>query len=172
MKIGILIRDAEYRDALAEKLSLYDNDLYVNIIDNSTKHTSDYLILTDIRPDEIDQKTLTAIKARTVFLIDTINDDLKGFNTVFKYGSVSNLIAESIPSLKNIYGNKSILAGDLTKAYERMEIGGENDVSVLQDMSEASGLEDVQDFVTIYSICKTTGASLITALNKAATVIM
>ena len=76
MKIGILIRDAEYRDALAEKLSLYDNDLYVNIIDNSTKHTSDYLILTDIRPDEIDQKTLTAIKARTVFLIDTINDDL------------------------------------------------------------------------------------------------
>ncbi|MBR3376490.1 MAG: hypothetical protein IKG44_02245 [Mogibacterium sp.] len=101
MKIGILIRDAEYRDALAEKLSLYDNDLYVNIIDNSTKHTSDYLILTDIRPDEIDQKTLTAIKARTVFLIDTINDDLKGFNTVFKYGSVSNLISE----LSIVYNN-------------------------------------------------------------------
>ncbi len=86
--------------------------------------------------------------------------------------SMKDAIAESIPSLKNIYGNKSILAGDLTKAYERMEIGGENDISVLQDLSETSGLEDVHDFVTIYSICKTTGASLITALNKAAAVIM
>ena len=86
--------------------------------------------------------------------------------------SMKDAIAESIPSLINIYGSKSILAGDLTKAHERMEKGGENDVSVLQDLSEASGLEDVHDFVTIYSICKTTGASLITALNKAAAVIM
>ena len=86
--------------------------------------------------------------------------------------SMKDAIAESIPSLKNIYGDKSILAGDLTKAYERMEKGGENDICVLQDLSEASDIEDVHDFVTIYSICKTTGASLITALNKAAAVIM
>ena len=66
--------------------------------------------------------------------------------------SMKDAIAESIPSLINIYGSKSILAGDLTKAHERMEKGGENDVSVLQDLSEASGLEDVHDFVTIYSI--------------------
>ena len=86
--------------------------------------------------------------------------------------SMKDAVAESIPSLKNIYGEKSILAGDLEKAYERMEKGGENDVSVLNDLSEASGIEDVHDFVTIYSICKSTGASLITALNKAAAVIM
>ena len=53
--------------------------------------------------------------------------------------SMKDAIAESIPSLINIYGSKSILAGDLTKAHERMEKGGENDVSVLQDLSEASG---------------------------------
>lgn len=86
--------------------------------------------------------------------------------------SMKDAIAESVPSLKNIYGEKSVLAADLIKAHERMEKGGENDVRVLQDLSEASGLEDVQDFVTIYSICKTTGASLITALNKAAGVII
>ena len=65
-----------------------------------------------------------------------------------------------------------MLAADLSKAYERMETGGENDVSVLRDLADASGLEDVKDFVTVYSICKTTGASLITALGKAAGVIM
>ena len=86
--------------------------------------------------------------------------------------SMKDAISESIPSLLNIYGKRSILAGDLSKAYERMETGGENDVSVLRDLADASGLEDVKDFVTIYSICKTTGASLITALGKAVGVIM
>ena len=86
--------------------------------------------------------------------------------------SMKDAIYESIPSLLNIYGKRSILAGDLLKAYERMDTGGENDVSVLRDLAEASGLEDVKDFVTVYSICKTTGASLITALGKAAGVIM
>lgn len=86
--------------------------------------------------------------------------------------SMKDAIAESIPSLTNIYGRRSILCADLRKAYERMDTGGENDVRVLLDMADSSGLEDVRDFVTIYSICKTTGASLITALNKAAAVIM
>jgi tight adherence protein B len=85
---------------------------------------------------------------------------------------MKDAISESVPSLLNIYGKRSILAADLSKAYERMETGGENDVSVLRDLADASGLEDVKDFVTIYSICKTTGASLITALGKAAGVIM
>ena len=86
--------------------------------------------------------------------------------------SMKDAISESVPSLLNIYGKRSILADALSKAYERMETGGENDVSVLRDLADASGLEDVKDFVTIYSICKTTGASLITALGKAAGVIM
>ena len=86
--------------------------------------------------------------------------------------SMKDAIGEAIPSLRNIYGDKSVLASDLSKAYERMETGGENDVTVLGDMADLSGLEDVSDFVTIYSICKSTGASLITALNKAAGVIM
>ena len=86
--------------------------------------------------------------------------------------SMKDAIAEAIPSLKNIHGSRSVLVRDLEKAYERMETGGENDINVLRDMAEMTGLEDVHDFVTIYSICKLTGASLITALNKAAAVIM
>lgn len=105
MRIGILIKDAEYRAALAEKLSLYDNDLYVNVIDKSTKDTSGNLILTDIKPDEIDPKTFKAIRERTVFLIDTFDDYFKGCNTVFKYGSVSNLISELSVVYNNWHGS-------------------------------------------------------------------
>ena len=86
--------------------------------------------------------------------------------------SMKDAIAESIPSLKNIHGENSVLVADLLKAHERIAHGRENDVSVLQELAEASGLEDVSDFVTIYAICKSSGASLITALAKAAGVIM
>lgn len=86
--------------------------------------------------------------------------------------SMKNAIVEAMPGLEDIYGNDSILLNELKKAYERMQIGGERDVDVLIEMGIKSGLEDVIDFVTIYSICKTTGASLIIALNKAASVII
>lgn len=86
--------------------------------------------------------------------------------------SMKDAIAESIPGLKEIHGEDSILAGELVKAYDRMEIGGENDLDVLMDLAINSGIEDVIDFVTIYSICKSTGASLVIALNKAASVII
>ena len=86
--------------------------------------------------------------------------------------SMKDAIAESIPSLLNIHGESAVLVSDLKKAHERIDKGRENDVSVLAEMADASGLEDVSDFVTIYSICKSSGASLITALSKAAGVIM
>ena len=86
--------------------------------------------------------------------------------------SMKDAIGEAIPSLANIHGPSATLVHDLGTAHERMETGMENDVSVLMEMADASGLEDVRDFVLIYSICKKSGASLINALNKAASVIM
>lgn len=105
--------------------------------------------------------------------IDEFKDFLFMASTAIGAGrSMKDAISESIPSLRRIHGNDSILAGELCKAYERMDVGGENDITVLMDLAFASGVEDVYDFVTIYSICKTTGASLIIALSKAASVII
>ena len=86
--------------------------------------------------------------------------------------SMKDAIAEAIPGISEIHGENAILVRELGKVYERMEIGGENDVNVLMELALASGLDDVIDFVTIYAICKKTGASLILALNKAAGVII
>ncbi|MBQ6440819.1 MAG: hypothetical protein IJJ06_12010 [Mogibacterium sp.] len=117
--------------------------------------------------------TESIIKSRRRRYMVEFKDFLFMASTAIGAGrSMKDAISESIPSLMNIYGRRSILAGDLSIAYGRMETGGENDVSVLRDLADASGLEDVKDFVTVYSICKTTGASLITALGKAAGVIM
>lgn len=86
--------------------------------------------------------------------------------------SMKDAIAEAIPEIKKIYGDDTVLINNLSISYERMNTGGENDVDVLMDFAVASGMEDCIDFVTIYSICKVTGASLILALNKAASVII
>jgi len=86
--------------------------------------------------------------------------------------SIKDAIGESIPSLQKIHGRKAILPSELEKVYARLEIGGESDTDVLMDMAMASGMEDVYDFVSVYSICKKTGASLIVALNRAASVII
>ena len=86
--------------------------------------------------------------------------------------SMKDSIGESIPGLIDIYGERAILVHELKIVYERMEVGGENDIDVLMDLAISSGIEDCVDFVSIYSICKTTGASLILALNKAASVII
>ncbi len=117
--------------------------------------------------------TESIIKSRRRRYMTEFKDFLFMASTAIGAGrSMKDAIYESIPSLLNIYGKRSILAHDLKAAYERMDTGGENDVGVLRDLADASGLEDVKDFVTVYMICKTTGASLITALGKAAGVIM
>ena len=86
--------------------------------------------------------------------------------------SMKDAIGEAIEPVRRIHGNDSVLAAELDKVYQRMEAGGENDLTVLTDMAELSGMEDVRDFVTIYSVCKTTGASMIIALARAASVII
>lgn len=81
-------------------------------------------------------------------------------------------IGEAIPGIVGIYGENAILCKELKNMYKRMSIGNEEDVTVLNDFAKRSGSEDIVDFMIIYSTCKTTGASLVDALNKAASVII
>lgn len=121
------------------------------------------------------RKTASSVLAdrRRLRYMDEFKDFLFMASTAIGAGrSMKDAISESIPALRSIHGSDSVLAGELSKAYERMDIGGENDVTVLMDLALASGEEDVYDFVTIYTICKTTGASLVIALSRAASVII
>ena len=111
MRLGILIRDGEYRDALIAKLSSYDNDLYVNIIGREKGDASDCLILTDIKPEEFESDVLSRISCRTVFLSTSpvVRDEGTGaFRCVFKYCSVGSLLSELILAYNEWRGNVSI----------------------------------------------------------------
>lgn len=86
--------------------------------------------------------------------------------------AMPDAISEAVPGLIEIYGEKSIMVRELRAVLERVRENHEDDVTVLMDMAVLSGLEDVVDFVTIYQVCKQTGADLITSMNKASQVII
>lgn len=146
--------------SLAVAMLLYRNVIFAIVIIPFVKKIKEYII------------QMIIDKRRQEYTVQ-FKDFLFMTSTAIGAGrSMKDAIGETIPGIKDIYGDKAILACELDKVHERMEIGGENDVDVLMDLALSSGMEDCVDFVTIYSICKATGASLILALNKAASVII
>ena len=127
MRLGILIRDEEYRNALINKLSSYDNDLYVNIIGKNSGDASDCLILTDVAPEEFDRSILAGISARTVFLSSASSADDAGpgsLRRVFKYSSVNSLLSELSYAYNEWRGNVSIR----TYSARLVAVCGESDI--------------------------------------------
>ena len=94
MRLGVMIKDEDYRDALVHKLSSYDNDIFVNVIGNNIKDASGSVILTDIPPSELDNRVLTALKPRTVFITASEKETREGCYTVFKFSSIPEMISE------------------------------------------------------------------------------
>lgn len=94
MRLGIMIKDREYREALVQKLSTYDNDIFVNIIGSNVKDASGSVILTDIPPSELESKVLEALKPRTVFITSSENEKRDDCYTIFKFCSIPEMISE------------------------------------------------------------------------------
>ena len=106
MQIGILINDREYREALIERLSDYDNDLFVNVITGPDSFSKDCLILTDIEPKRIEKEQLTRLIPRTLFLtVSSVSDeDETECHRAFKYSSVAELLSEASIVYKDWHG--------------------------------------------------------------------
>lgn len=104
MRVQLLIRDKDYRDAMKEMIAGADIDIFVEIESDSSKDGNS-LILTDIAPDEIDKDVLRKIAGRTLFLsgvrpgTDHRSRNVSGINndppyTIFKYSCLSSILAE------------------------------------------------------------------------------
>ena len=100
MRVQLLIRDKDYRDALTEMIAGTDMDIYLEVESDSSKDGSS-VILTDIRPDEIDMEILKKISKRTLFLAsvrpgtDTSDDDVH-LHRIFKYSCLSSILSELV----------------------------------------------------------------------------
>ena len=122
MRIGMLMRDMEYRDALTEMISHSDRDILIEIAGRSGADGKS-VILTDIMPDEIDDDVLRRIAPRTLFLSSippergtSLNSDdhtdtnTLPLNVIFKYSSVSTILAELTLVYQRWTGDSCILS--------------------------------------------------------------
>ena len=66
MRLGLLIKDIEYRKALTERISEYDGDIILDVIGTSDSIEHDALILTDAKPAELGTDLIEKIKDRTI----------------------------------------------------------------------------------------------------------
>ena len=82
MRVGMMMRDTEYRDALVEMITDMDKDVFIEIA-GSGSIRKDAVILTDILPSEIESKSLSRIKERTLFL-SPVPVDRSGLRPVHK----------------------------------------------------------------------------------------
>lgn len=80
---------------------------------------------------------------------------------------MAEAIKESAQKLKSIYGGDSYIVTELSLMTEKIA-AGETDISVWEDFSKRSGLEDVSDFVLVFRVCRETGGDFISVLNDAA----
>ena len=96
MRLGLLISDIEFRNALVSGIADYDGDIILDVINPGDDIEPDALILTDAKPADIDKPLLDKIHDRTVFLVTICNPHLSGIKlyTCFKYSSISRLLAE------------------------------------------------------------------------------
>ena len=100
MRLGIMIRDTEYRDALVQKLSTYDNNIFVNILEGNVKEATGCVILTDIPPSELENNVLRVLRPQTLFIISSEKEKRGDCSTIFKFCSIPEMISE----LSLVYG--------------------------------------------------------------------
>lgn len=139
MRVGLMMRDTEYRDAMIEMLSGYDKDIFVEVAGPSGV-SREAVILTDILPTEIENKSLEKIRKRTVFLSPAKEDNgipdkdksrpvmrdkpYDGIiHTVFKYCSLDTILAE----LSLVYSLWSGNTGSISPATRIIAVTGESD---------------------------------------------
>ena len=95
MRLALLIKDSEYRDAFVQNTSDSNADLLIDIISQGEQIESDALIITDAKPADFDADILAKIEDRTVFLSQfSSSSNSNSPNQLFKYSSVSRLLAD------------------------------------------------------------------------------
>ena len=124
MRVVIMMRDTEYRDALAEMISETGKDIYAVLNGGAGTH-KEAVILTDVQPDEIEPAALAKLEERTVFLspVPVSRDKENRHHVIFKYSDITAILAE----LASVYSEWSGDSGTLAASTRVISVISESD---------------------------------------------
>ena len=85
--------------------------------------------------------------------------------------SMALALEESISFWQGTYTEKDDIMTELHAMVRQMKESNARDLDVLWDLAARSGLSDVTDFVLVYETCRTSGANLPKAIDRATGII-
>lgn len=80
-------------------------------------------------------------------------------------------LEEAERNLLEIYEKNEIIMIELSKINAELKIPGSTDITVLEEFSARYNLEDIDDFVQVFKVCRETGGDLISAMDKTSAMI-
>lgn len=137
MRVGMMMRDTEYRDAMIEMMSGFDKDIFIEVAGEGGV-SRESVILTDIMPEEIESGSLEKIRHRTVFLSPVPDCSKKNAvnpgssipssgngscSVVFKYSSLLEIMAE----ISYVYSAWTGNTGSISPSTRVIAVTGEED---------------------------------------------
>lgn len=101
MRLRLIISDADYRQAMTAVIADTDKDIYAEIADDIYDRNimENTIIITDLPDESIDRAFMQVNKDRIIFLTsdqkDRLHrDDESTIHRLFKYNSISNILAD------------------------------------------------------------------------------
>ncbi len=105
-------------------------------------------------------------------LLREFRDFLFSLSASFATGRhMTEAMKEAQNALENIYGMKGLLAEELCAMLKAIEETGQSEQKVFADFANRTGLEDIRLLAEVYTVCRATGGDMITAVNKAASLL-
>lgn len=85
--------------------------------------------------------------------------------------NLTQALEESSRFWQGTYSEDDLIMVEVRYMLRRINESNETDLTVLKDFAKRSGLSEIMDFAMVYENCKTSGADLMQAIRRAATVI-
>lgn len=113
------------------------------------------------------------IEKRKEELLDQFRDLLYLLSSSISAGrQMREALVEAEKKMKLTYGGQSLIAKELTSMVTSMVEGGYTEETVLKGFADRSGIEDIVDFVKVYSISKRTGADMDRVIRKTVSLLL
>lgn len=112
------------------------------------------------------------LQRRKRILLLQFRDVLYSISSAVSVGrSMAQALEESMDFWKGTYDEKDLIMRELAAMVRQMKEGNARDLDVLKDFAGRSGLQDILDFVMVYENCRTSGADLVKAIDRATGII-
>lgn len=85
--------------------------------------------------------------------------------------NMTQAMEEALQFWEGTYSQEDMIMQELQAMVRKIRESNTGEAEVFRDFAERSGLEDIMDFVMVYESCRGSGANLVQAVNRAASVI-